>query len=120
MKELWHTLYDVKISDDRIVHTSAVADADSPWFPGHFPGDPILPGIAQLGIVHDLLLQHPGLTGNKGSLARMKKIRFRRIIRPGEKMHIIISHASKNEFSFKISVADEQAASGILVISDDF
>ena len=47
--------------------------ADSPWFDGHFPDAPVLPGVAQLGMVHDLLCRIiqsrvAGQAGQQGAL----------------------------------------------------
>jgi predicted hotdog family 3-hydroxylacyl-ACP dehydratase len=51
----------------------------SPLFAGHFPGHPILPGIAQLAFVEQAL---------GGSLAAVRALRLRRPVVPGEALDL--------------------------------
>jgi 3-hydroxymyristoyl/3-hydroxydecanoyl-(acyl carrier protein) dehydratase len=51
---------------------------DGPWFAGHFPGRPILPGVAALTLVADAL--------GCGVLAGVAHARFRSTIAPGERL----------------------------------
>lgn len=53
---------------------------DGPWFEGHFPGRPILPGVAALALVVDALGGAP--------LRRIAHARFRRVIGPGERLSL--------------------------------
>ena len=41
---------------DRIVATARVP-ADSAWYDGHFPGNPILPGLALIALVEEAVLR---------------------------------------------------------------
>lgn len=65
---------------------------NEPFFQGHFPGNPILPGVLQLEMmaqVGGVLLNH--MTGHDGQVAyflAVDKARFRRIVRPGDQLRI--------------------------------
>lgn len=60
-----------------------VVAPDSPWFEGHFPNRPVLPGVVQIGWavhfareLHDL----------KPTVAALEQIKFKRPIMPGTRL----------------------------------
>jgi 3-hydroxyacyl-[acyl-carrier-protein] dehydratase len=61
---------------------------DDWYLPGHFPGNPIMPGVlqvealAQLGAVCGLA--HPDFSGKLALFAGIDDVRFKRIVRPGD------------------------------------
>lgn len=63
---------------------------NEPFFQGHFPGDPIMPGVlqleamAQLGAV--LMLQSEHGQGKLMVFAGMDGVRFRRMVTPGDRL----------------------------------
>ncbi|MEA2039455.1 MAG: hypothetical protein U9N82_06440 [Thermodesulfobacteriota bacterium] len=105
-----------KPSSDKIILDAEVLP-DSPWFSGHFPGEPILPGIAQIEMALDAI-KH--LTQKDLKISNVKRVRFKQIIRPGDKLQIIAT--SKKEkalaFSYRISVKGELACHGIMTAED--
>lgn len=67
---------------------------NEPYFQGHFPGEPIMPGVLQL----EAMAQVGGIlmnkvTGKEGAIAyfmAVDKVKFRRLIRPGDQLRIEI------------------------------
>lgn len=65
---------------------------DDPWFRGHFPGNPLMPGvlmieaIAQAGAV--MALSHPNLRGKLAVLGGINKCRIRRMVVPGDELRL--------------------------------
>lgn len=65
---------------------------NEPQFTGHFPERPVMPGVliieamAQLGAV--LMLQQPELVGKLAVLAGVDGCRFRRMVVPGDQLHM--------------------------------
>jgi len=60
-------------------------DAAEPFFAGHFPGQPILPGVFQLEMARQVAeetLQQPV------SIRTVQKAKFQRPIRPGETVRL--------------------------------
>lgn len=65
---------------------------NEPFFQGHFPGDPIMPGVIQL----EAMAQVAGVLMNQvtkraGAIAyflAIDKARFRRILRPGDQLRM--------------------------------
>ena len=70
---------------ERVVARKAVREEDCA---GHFPGNPIMPGVlqvealAQLGAVCGLA--HPDFAGKLALFAGIDDVRFKRVVRPGD------------------------------------
>jgi len=110
----WYSLLNInRSSPDEIVAEMKVSP-DSHWFSGHFPGDPILPGVAQLQMVFDTIQAF-----NKDPLkaSGIKKVRFKQIIRPKDGIRIIARRRAQSPqtFSFRVMVKGQLACSGIMV-----
>ena len=64
---------------------------NEPFFQGHFPGEPVMPGVlmlegmAQTGIIL-ASLSCPELRGQLAYFAGVDKARFRRIVHPGDRL----------------------------------
>jgi 3-hydroxyacyl-[acyl-carrier-protein] dehydratase len=84
--------------------------ADSPWFDGHFPGAPVLPGVAQLGMVHDVLCR---ALNRELSVRRVSRVRFKRMIGPDQAVLVTIRTLdAKGGHSFRISGDEGLVCSG--------
>ncbi|HSW09491.1 MAG TPA: 3-hydroxyacyl-ACP dehydratase FabZ [Bacillota bacterium] len=65
---------------------------NEPFFAGHFPGKPVMPGVliveamAQLGAI--ALLAVPENRGKLGLLAGLDRVRFRRMVKPGDSLRL--------------------------------
>jgi len=94
-----------------------------PQFQGHFPGQPIMPGMlqleaaAQLSCIVMLLLQEYK-EGYLGLFTGLDAVKFRRLVVPGDKL-IISTELKKfrfpfGKFDFRATVDDELSAEGSL------
>ena len=89
---------------------SVITPGDAPWFSGHFPNNPILPGIAQLKMVADLIAQP---LGGHALLTGLSRVKFRKLVRPGERLDISVTGGnSENQYLFKITSGNEDVCSG--------
>lgn len=98
-----------------VTMTSQVSiPADSPWFKGHFPGDPLLPGIAQL---HFVLEAIRAALGEEVCLTGLKRVRFKRIIRPEESIDIAADPVQDKPgmYRFQLTIDGENACSGLMM-----
>jgi len=99
--------------------------ADEPFFPGHFPDHPVMPGVlivealAQVGAVAMLSLDE-----NRGRLALfagIDKMRFKRQVRPGDTLRLEVRITrSRGAIGFGEAVAHvdgETACTGELMFA---
>lgn len=68
------------------------------FFQGHFPGNPIMPGVLQLEAMAQcsapVLLTLPQFAGRLALFAGMNNIRFKNIVRPGDRLDMEV-HMTK-------------------------
>ena len=118
MSEPWYSLSDIESVSQSSISAKAVAHSDSPWFSGHFPGEPILPGIAELSIIYDLVKNKFAENTKNFRIISFKKIRFKFIVKPEEILDILISSVenSDNTYNFKLLKDENIACTGIITI----
>jgi 3-hydroxyacyl-[acyl-carrier-protein] dehydratase len=121
-------LYDQIASRDKIVWkisrmetdsaftARGVVPVESAWFDGHFPGTPILPGVAQLAMVVDILKETLGRTV---TVACISRVRFKSAIRPGDVVTVEIKPKTGTPLTyvFQIFCCGVPASGGGLTIA---
>ena len=104
----------------RVQASGAVAAAfdvqvpDEAWFfEGHFPGFPILPGVATLHTIVLPAIAASGLTSALGPhpLREVRRLKFRHPIRPGHRLRLELTRSPSPRAAEEGSVADEQLSS---------
>jgi len=84
----------LEIGPDHAVGIKNVS-VNEPFFPGHFPGQPIMPGVliveamAQVGAV--AVLSQPEHRGKLAFFAGLDKVRFKRPVRPGDVLRLEVT-----------------------------
>ena len=89
---------------------------DLSWFHGHFPGQPVLPGVVQLHwavIVARALFEFPG------SPQEIKRLKFKKVVIPPQVLELSISMQGSNEVQFEFSGPDVQHSQGRLVFAEN-
>jgi 3-hydroxymyristoyl/3-hydroxydecanoyl-(acyl carrier protein) dehydratase len=112
---MWHTLDTVRKLDTGEWCTDVQVPAESSWFSGHFPGDPILPAIAQLGMTFEAACQ---AMGEGFRVAGFSRIKFKKIVRPGDclKISVLPKRDLPGQYAFRISVGDDIACTGTIAL----
>lgn len=100
--------------DQHTISTQITVNSDSPWFSGHFPDNPILPGIAQLKMVADVIA-----FSRKENLCikQLSRVKFKKIVRPGDKLeiHTAVGPAT-DTFTFRITSEAQDVCSGTMTL----
>jgi len=118
MEDHWQLLQGVLSKEQDRIEAQALAPTDSLWFSGHFPGYPILPGIALISLVWQAIVQDAGKRNEKISLASLKKVRFAKPVQPGENLSVFITGNQSVEeilYSFKVAVRENIVCTGLIV-----
>lgn len=110
---MWYTLKNLSINSDRTITAEAQVPADCVWFDGHFPHKPILPGVAQLTLVADIL--HRAL-GQPVAVEQVSRVRFKQMIQPDEVITISLSPTNTDTaaYGFRLANGAELICSGTL------
>ena len=83
--------------------------ADHPAYAGHFPGQPILPGVVLLDAALHALA---GVLGNPAASGQIKSAKFLSPVVPGEALTLHYSASPAGGFRFDIRCAARTVASG--------
>ncbi|MBN2401608.1 MAG: hypothetical protein JXN64_04340 [Spirochaetes bacterium] len=120
MNGSWYSLTNLEIDSQKNILAKASVPADSPWFSGHFPGEPILPGIAELSIIFDLIKNKFKDNSKNLKIISLKKVRFKFLVKPEEMLNIFITSMENisDTYTFKILKEDNIACMGIITVED--
>ena len=87
----------VEVDDNRI-KTEKKVKADEPFFAGHFPGRPIMPGVLICEAVFQsssiLMSKRAGTTSADGRIpliTRISNVKLKRVILPGDLMEVEVT-----------------------------
>ena len=86
-------------------------DAGVVYFQGHFPGNPILPGIAQLHWAAGMAMR---LFGYNEVPYEVKRLKFKNIIRPASVVELVLEGNGKAEVEFGFSSEGQAHSTGCL------
>jgi 3-hydroxyacyl-[acyl-carrier-protein] dehydratase len=114
----------IEMGEDRVVGIKNVS-GNEPFFQGHFPDFPVMPGVliveasAQLGAAY--LLQKPEYAGKIAFLTGLDGWRFRRQVVPGDTLRIELAklslRSSFGKATARVTVDDQLVASGDIMFA---
>lgn len=99
-------------ADGESVCVDLVYPAEQTCFQGHFPGFPVLPGVAQLA---ELRKRARAAFPDFPDAAVYRQLKFRRIITPGMPVNLKISRTAPGAFRFAFTADGEVCSSGTVV-----
>lgn len=116
---LWYRVIHQKRTHDGDVEVEIKILDHAGWFDGHFPGNPVLPGIAQLAVVNDILKDALEKTVR---IERVSRVRFKQMVRPMDTLLVIvkIKENSNQSHGFRMMSGRELVCSGFVKIKEIF
>ena len=106
-------------------HARRLVRPDDWWFAGHFPGNPVMPGVlivealAQAGTV--TALSHPANRGKLILFAGIDKVRFKRVVVPGDtldlKVEVSMARGAVGRGKVSATVGGDLACRGELMFA---
>ena len=88
-------------------------NADHPALPGHFPGNPIVPGV----VILDHILAAVAHAFPTHKINGIRKLKFLHTLLPGEKLSVQCGVIQNSRVRFKCLQGDECIAEGNLVLA---
>lgn len=85
--------------------------ADHPTFAGHFPGQPLLPGVSLLAEVIEAALSQPNLASQITGTPRISAVKFLAPVRPGAQLTVQLEPGARG-LRFEVREGERLAASG--------
>lgn len=93
-------------------HRFTVA-ADHPALAGHFPGQPIVPGVVLLAEVLDAIAAQTGAAAPW----RLRRVKFIAPLPPGEAVTVTLDNPSPERVGFTCSIAGRAIATGTVEVA---
>ena len=107
-------------SKARIIDGTIVAQvrvpAGSIWFDGHFPGSPVLPGVAQLAFVAAVL---EDALEARVRVTDVSRVRFKLAVLPDQVLEVRITpkESDPRAYQFRLLMGQELACTGCLRVA---
>jgi len=106
------------VGEDELVAIKNVT-INEPYFAGHFPGNPVMPGVLQLEAMAQaagvLLLRRGSTEGKVALFMSADKVKFRKAVRPGDQL--VLNAKLSRIRGNKIATAEVSASVNGLVVS---
>jgi 3-hydroxyacyl-[acyl-carrier-protein] dehydratase len=79
---------------------------NEPFFQGHFPNNPVMPGVLiveALAQVAGILAFRSGVQGKTVYFMSIEKVKFRKIVQPGDQLKLVVNVTHKRGNVWKFS-----------------
>ena len=95
------------------IEKNFLIDPLHPSLSGHFPGNPIVPGVVLLGEVLESIRQS---FGHPFIVSKVPVVKFHSPLRPNELVHLHFDRLPENVITFSCQVGSRKIASGQFIV----
>lgn len=92
------------------IRLTAVIPATHPCFAGHFPGNPIVPGVVLLDEVQAAARRVWGLSAPTA----LPNVKFLASVLPDQSFEMVLTRTGLDSYSFRIEVQEKSVAQGTM------
>jgi len=117
----WLPIGDVQLSPLGRLETTVRLEPSSTWFSGHFDECAVVPGVAILAFVAEMVRRQGHGQGRTLEVSGFFKVRFRRVVFPEESLHISVASmppGPEAELQFHVTCDSDSVAQGTLKVKE--
>jgi 3-hydroxyacyl-[acyl-carrier-protein] dehydratase len=115
----WLPPLDIEAESEGVLHARASFPPDSPWFDGHFPQGPLLPGVALMALVYRLAAEDWLRRGVTPRLWAFKKVKFKNLVAPGDGLTARVRRVdASGRYEAKVEMGGETVFTGSFWVAD--
>jgi 3-hydroxymyristoyl/3-hydroxydecanoyl-(acyl carrier protein) dehydratase len=120
--ESWLPLQDIRMTQEGFWESHVRFSPSSEWFSGHFDEFPLVPGVALLALVAEVVKRQGDEQGRLLKVSCFSKVRFKRLVFPDEELRIsvtVMPPKSEAELNFHLSCNGHTVAQGVLKAGEE-
>ena len=85
------------------------------WFRGHFPGNPVLPGVVQL---HWAVTVSRAAFDFAQNVSEVRRLKFSRVVTPPSQVDLVVTRQGEHEARFTFSSGGDRNSEGSLIFAE--
>jgi len=113
----WLPLENSRITPEGHWESTVRFEPSSEWFSGHFDECPLVPGVALLALVAEMVKRQGRQQGRCLEVSGFSKVRFKRLVSPDEELHLSVAampSGPEAKLDFHITCRGDTVAQGLL------
>ena len=118
----WLPLGEVQVSALGLLESTVRLEPSSDWFSGHFEECAVVPGVAILAFVAEVVRRQGHGQGRNLEVSGFSKVRFRRVVFPEESLHVSVAAmppGPEADLQFHVTCEGDSVAQGALKVKEN-